>query len=241
MVRHNWRTSANSRGIHCSPQTGHPREDSRNKTGALLAPALLRRCGKGASTVMSMPFFVPMMATRRLIVMRAIVTWRAIMMTVVAMMMAILLPIMAPLIAIAIVAVGRVMVGIGTNHGPRSPADPGANHLAIAPHLVADGRATQGADRTAKRRFILIAMVRRCGAPQGSPDGGSSQCTGLAPHLFPDNSARHPAGGPTNCRIQILSGKCWANQETSNNATCRTKGFDCHDGRLPVVISLIGG
>ena len=67
-------------------------------------------------------------------------------------------------------------------------------------------------------------------APQGSPDGGSSQCTGLAPHLFPDNSARHPAGGPTNCRIQILSGKCWANQETSNNATCRTKGFDCHHG-----------
>ena len=166
------------------------------------------------------------------------------MMPVTTVMMTILIPIMPPIIAItmiAIVAVGRVMVGVGANHGTRSPPDPGANHLAIAPHLVADGRAPQGAYGTAERCFILIAVVRRCGSPQGTTDGGPGQCTGLAPHPLPDNSAGYTAGRPANCRVQILSGKRWANHDTSNNATCRTKGFGCHDGRLPVVISLIGG
>ena len=106
------------------------------------------------------------------------------MMTVVAMMMAILLPIMAPLIAIAIVAVGRVMVGIGTNHGPRSPADPGANHLAIAPHLVADGRATQTTQSATYGRLILLAAMGRCRTTQRPTDGGTGQGAGIAAHLL---------------------------------------------------------
>lgn len=244
MARHNWRVSPSGSGISCAALAGGPSRKSLKKWRPNGANSDRGKQDLAASMVMPMSFFLPMVATRRLIVMRTIVTGRSIVMTVTTVMMAIFIPVMAPIIAIAmiaIVAVRRVMVGVGANHGARCPPDPSANHLAIAPHLVADGRAPQGAYGPAERCFILIAVVRRRSSPQGTTDGGPGQCPGLAPHLLPDNSTRHPAGGPTNCRIQILSGKRWANQDTSNNATCRTKGFDCNHGRLPVVISLIGG
>ena len=116
------------------------------------------------------------------------------MMPVTTVMMTIFIPIMPPIIAItmiAIVAVGRVMVGVGANHGTRSPPDPGANHLAIAPHLVADGRATQATQSATQAtqsatygRFILLATMGRCRATQRPADGGTGQGARIAAHLL---------------------------------------------------------
>ena len=98
------------------------------------------------------------------------------------------------------------MVGIGTNHGPRSPADPGANHLAIAPHLVADGRATQTTQSATYGRLILLAAMGGGCPTQRPTDGGTGQGTGIATHLLSKDGPGHTTGTTANCRVEGLTG-----------------------------------
>ena len=128
-------------------------------------------------------------------------------------------------------------VGIGTNHGPSRPTDTGTNHLAIAPHLVTNGGTTQGTHGSAEGGLILVSMIGCSRTAQGATNSSPGQSTSLTAQLLPQNGASNPASSPSNCRIQILSSKRRASQNISDNATCRTKGFDCLHGRLPVVIS----
>lgn len=153
------------------------------------------------------------------------------------------LPSIIAIIAMVITIVTRLTIPvIGTHSRARSPADPGTDQLAIATtNLIADGGTTQGTDSATQRRFILVAPLGRCRTTQRTTDGRARQSTVLTGHLFTYDGARDPGHSAAQGGIQIFSGIARSNQQTGNNTTRRTKFIHCHDGRLPVVISLIGG